>query len=551
VGAFRQKKILGASVGHCVHVAGILKFLKLAERSGYETLSLGPAVSLESLSEGIKKHNPDLVAISYRLTPEVLEKLLTSFKAIVKKNGWQDKTFVFGGTPPAAEVAKKSGLFDAVFSGVEPLEKITLFLKGKIEEAGSEEIPPHSLVDRIQFNAPYPLLRHHFGLPTLKETTEGVRELALSEEIDVISIGPDQNAQESFFRPEEMKRGQDGAGGVPLRKPEDLKRIYEATRCGNYPLLRCYSGTRDLSKWAEMSLKTINIAWGAIPLFWYNRLDGRSGRTPAESIAENQRAMKWYAEHKIPLEVNEAHHWSLRDAPDTVAVAAAFLAAYNAKKMGISHYVSQYMFNSPSSTSPLMDLAKMLAKIELIESLHDQDFATIRQTRTGLASLSPDPDVAKGELSSSSLFQLTLEPKIVHVVGFCEGNHAALPSEIIESVKIIQGVIKNYALGTPQLLNDSRMIERKEELVEEAKYLLQAIKDLASEKIEDSWTDPNNLAQAVKVGLLDAPHLCGNPYAAGKVFTQIKDGACVAVDPQSGKTLSEKERISPLLSSSD
>ena len=549
--AFPTKKILGASVGHCVHVAGILNFLKLAERSGYETLSLGPSVSIERLTEGIKKHNPDLIAISYRLTPEVLEKLLTSLKAVVEKNGWEDKTFVFGGTPPAAEVAEKSGLFDAVFSGLEPREKITSFLKGKIEEARPHEIPPQNLVDRIQFKTPYPLLRHHFGLPAVKETIKGARELALSEEIDVISIGPDQNAQESFFRPEEMKKGQDGAGGVPLRKPEDLKTIHEATRCGNYPLLRCYSGTRDLIEWAEMSLKTINIAWGAIPLFWYNQLDGRSGRAPSESIAENQKAMKWYAEHKIPLEVNESHHWSLRDAPDTVAVAAAFLAAYNAKETGISHYVSQYMFNSPSSTSPLMDLAKMLAKIELIESLHDKGFATIRQTRTGLASLSPDPDVAKGELSSSSLFQLALDPKIVHVVGFCEGDHAALPSDIIESAKIIQGVIKNYALGIPRLLQDSRIGERKEELVAEAKYLLQSINELASGKVKDPWIDPHNLAQAVKIGLLDAPHLCGNPYAAGKVVTHVKDGASVAVNPESGKTLSEKERISRLLDSSD
>jgi len=551
VAAFLKKKILGASVGHCVHVAGILNFLKLAERYGYEILSLGPAVSLEKLTEGIKKHNPDLIAISYRLTPEVLEKLLTSFKGVIERNGWQDKTFVFGGTPPAAEVAKQSHLFEAVFSGLEPFEEITAFLKGKIEKAKSAKRPPQNLIDRIQFKAPYPLLRHHFGLPTVKETTEGARELALSEEIDVISIGPDQNAQESFFRPEEMIKGQDGAGGVSLRRPEDLKAIYEATRCGNYPLLRCYSGTRDLIRWAEMSLKTINIAWGAIPLFWYNQLDGRSGRAPSESIAENQKAMKWYAEHKIPLEVNESHHWSLRDAPDTVAVAAAFLAAYNAKKMGIAHYVSQYMFNSPSSTSPLMDLAKMLAKIELIEPLHDQDFATIRQTRTGLASLSPDPDVAKGELSSSSLFQLALEPRIVHVVGFCEGDHAALPSDIIESAKIIQGVIKNYALGAPRLLNDSRMIERKEELVEETKRLLQSIKELSSGEVEDPWTDPNNLAQAVKIGLLDAPHLCGNPFAAGKVITQVKDGASVAVDPVSGKALSERERISRLLDSSD
>jgi len=539
--------MLGASIGNCVHVAGILSFLKLAERCGYETFFLGPAVSLERLTEGIKHHNPGLIAISYRLTPEVLEKLLASLKANVEKNGWQEKIFVFGGIPPSAEVARRSGLFDAVFSGLEPLEKIISFLRGKVEEAKPKKIPAQSLIDRIASNAPYPILRHHFGLLTVEDTVKGAREIALSETIDVISIGPDQNAQESFFRPDEMKKGQDGAGGVPLRKPEDLEAIYKATRFGNYPLLRCYSGTRDLIKWAEMSLKTINIAWGAIPLFWYNQLDGRSDRTPLESIEENQKAMKWYAEHMIPLEVNESHHWSLRDAPDTVAVAAAFLAAYNAKKMGIKHYVSQYMFNTPGQTSPLMDLAKMRAKTELIESLHDKDFTTIRQTRAGLASLSPDPDVAKGQLSSSSVFQLALEPKIVHVVGFCEGNHAALPSDIIESAKIIQGVIKNFSLGAPQLLNDSRIEERKDELVEEAKYLLQAIKSLSSGKVKDPWTDRKILAQAVQIGLLDAPHLAGCARAAGKVFTQIKDGACYAIDTKSGKRLSEKERVSRLL----
>ena len=544
MGSVNKKKILGASVGNCVHVAGILNFLKLAERCGYETLFLGPAVSVEKISEAIKQHNPNLIAISYRLTPEVLKKLLTALKKEVEKNRWQDKTFIFGGTPPTAEVARKSGLFEATFGGLEPREDITSFLKGKVEEVKKDEIPPQNLIDRIAFNGSYPLLRHHFGLPTVKATVEGAEEIALSETMDVISIGPDQNAQESFFRPDEIKKEQDGAGGVPLRKPEDLEAIYKETRCGNYPLLRCYSGTRDLIKWAEMSLKTINIAWGAVPLCWYNKLDGRSDRTPADSIAENQQVMKWYAEHKIPLEVNESHHWSLRDAHDTVAVTAAFLAAYNAKKMGITHYVAQYMFNSPAQTSPLMDLAKMLAKIELIESLHDENFTSIRQTRTGLACLSPDPDVAKGQLSSSCLFQMTLEPKIVHVVGFCEADHAATPPDIIESAKITLGIIKNFSLGAPQILDDPRIKERKEELVEETKYLLQALKNLAADKVKDPWTDPKTLAQAIHKGLLDAPHLAGNPYATGKVHTQIRDGACYAVDPQSGNLLSEKERIS-------
>ncbi len=73
MGSVNKKKILGAALGNCVHVAGILNFLKLAEHCGYKTLFLGPAVSVEKISEAIKQHNPNLIAISYRLTPEVLK----------------------------------------------------------------------------------------------------------------------------------------------------------------------------------------------------------------------------------------------------------------------------------------------------------------------------------------------------------------------------------------------------------------------------------------------------------------------------------------------
>ena len=78
-------------------------------------------------------------------------------------------------------------------------------------------------------------------------------------------------------------------------------------------------------------------------------------------------------------------------------------------------------------------------------------------------------------------------------------------------------------------------------------HILQTIKDTASDKKKDPWTDPENLARIVKIGLFDAPQLCGNPHAAGKVFTQIKNGACDAFDPHSGKYISEKERVSRIL----
>ena len=45
--------IVGASVGNCVHVAGVAHFLNLAEDEGYDTLFLGPAVSVDKVIECI------------------------------------------------------------------------------------------------------------------------------------------------------------------------------------------------------------------------------------------------------------------------------------------------------------------------------------------------------------------------------------------------------------------------------------------------------------------------------------------------------------------
>jgi hypothetical protein len=86
-------------------------------------------------------------------------------------------------------------------------------------------------------------------------------------------------------------------------------------------------------------------------------------RTIEEAVAENQSVMRWYAERNIPVEVNESHQWSLRDAHDSLAVAMAFLAAWNARRAGVRYYVSQYMFNNPPGTSAEMDIAKCLPRM--------------------------------------------------------------------------------------------------------------------------------------------------------------------------------------------
>lgn len=535
-------KIVACSLEPCVHNAGVFNFLNIAERLGYEAIFLGTSLSIDELFLKIEEYKPDLVGVSFRLTPEVARNIFSRLKEGIKDRNISIK-FILGATPSVSKVAEEFGIFDAIFTGGESPTEVVAYLKG--EGVIRKLSYPHTLLERIEANRPYPILRHHFGLPSLEDTIRGVREIAEAKVLDVISIGPDQNAQESFFRPEEIKNDLSGAGGVPIRSKEDLEKIYSASRTGNFPLLRCYSGTRDLIRWGELLQKTIKNAWAAIPLCWYSVLDKRSNRPLVEAIRENQLAIRWHAEMGIPVEVNEAHHWGLRDAPDVVTVASAFLAAYNAKAMGVSHYIAQLMLNTPPSTSGKADLGKMLAVLELLSSLEDEKFTIYRQIRTGLASLSSDMLIAKGQLASSIQLGLALSPHIVHVVGFSEGDHAATPGDVIESCKIAQGVIRNFNLGFPNLLEDEEVIARKEHLVEEAKILISGIRSIGS-ATTDPLTDPDVIAKAIKIGLLDAPHLKGNPFACGKVKTRIINGGCDVVD-DNGFPISEEERVSRIL----
>lgn len=535
-----MKKILGATIGNCVHVAGVMNFLTLAEKEGYETEFLGIAVPIDDLIKSIKKLNPDTVGISYRLTPEPLQKILDELKTKIKREHLENKTWMFGGTEPTAKVAEESGIFNKIFYGTEDIDEVIAFLKGR--DYYQIENYPRDLISRINSKYPYPILRHHIGLPSVDETAEAIEKIAEAKVLDVISLAPDQNAQEHFFEQDKMDHRLDGAGGVPVRSPEDFRKLYEVAQTGNYPLLRCYSGTKDLIKYAAMLQDTIHNAWCAVPLFWYSELDKRGPRPVKEAIEENQKVMKWHGDRNIPLEVNDPHHWSLRDAHDAIGVADAYLAAYNAKKMGVKNYVAQFMFNVPAFMSPEMDLAKMLAKIEMIEGLEDGNFKIFRQARAGLASFPADLSQAKGQLASSAYLALAIKPHIYHVVGYCEAHHAANADDIIESCKIVRGVIRNVSLGTVDITKAKSVQERKEQLIEDASLIINSIK-LLNKDVEDPLSDPATLAKAVKVGILDAPHLRGNPAAKGELNTRMVSGALYPYDNKEKRVLSEEERL--------
>ncbi|MCI0519670.1 MAG: methionine synthase, partial [Chloroflexi bacterium] len=494
-----------------------------------------------------------LVGVSYRLTPETGERLLGEFAEAADELHSRGVRFAFGGTPPVAERARLLGFFEQVYDGSEAPETVLAYLKGCLhpgQPAGvkREKNFPQTTIGRIQWKSPYPLLRHHFGLPTMADTLEGVQRLAQAQVLDVISLGIDQDAQENFFHPERQDVRRTGAGGAPVRSAEDYRAIFAASRTGNYPLLRTYSGTDDFIQLAEMYVETVNIAWCAIPLFWFNQLDGRGPWDVAGSIAEHQQVMTWYGARGIPVELNEPHHWGMRDASDVTCVVSAYLSAYNARAFGVRDYIAQLMFNSPAGLSDAMDLAKMSAMLKLIEPLAGPDFRIWRQTRTGLLSYPLDPVAARAHLAASVYLQMALKPHIVHVVGHTEADHAATAEDVIEACRLARRAIENALRGQPDMTADPRLRKRRQQLVQEARVTLEGIRSLASPGVADPLTDPVTLARAVKLGLLDAPQLRGNRFARGvasKAQTRIIGGACLAID-SSGRPISESERLEQL-----
>jgi methylmalonyl-CoA mutase cobalamin-binding subunit len=542
-----MKTVVAGALGECVHVAGVLNFLRLAEAAGWRTVFLGPAVSVADMVDAARREQADLVGVSYRLTPQTGERLLGEFAEEADELHAAGVRFVFGGTPPVAERARAFGFFERTFDGSEPAEEVLAYLKGQPLTGLTEAEFPQATAERILWKSPFPAIRHHFGLPTMEATQEGIARIAEARVLDVISLGIDQDAQANFLHPERQDRRRWGAGGVPVRSAQDYRDLYDASRRGNYPLLRTYSGTDDFIELAEMYVETINIAWCAIPIFWFNQMDGRGPWDLEGSIREHQKVMAWYAERGIPVELNEPHHWGMRDAPDVVTVVSAYLSAHNARACGVRDYIAQMMFNSPPGLSDAMDLAKMLACLEIVEPLAGPEFRIWRQTRTGLLSYPLDPDAARAHLAASVYLQMALRPHIVHVVSHTEAHHAATADDVIEACKLARRAIENAVRGQPDMTANPPIQRRKEELIREAQVTLEAIRILAGPVVDDPFTDPGTLARAVTSGVLDAPHLRNNPFARGQIITRIDEhGACVAVDPVTGQPLSEELRIANL-----
>lgn len=412
-----------------------------------------------------------------------------------------------------------------------------------------------TLAKRISANrkkSTLPLIRVHIGpfqsdyAEAKKEFLSWLRSLSSIGLLDIVSVGSSQLSQSDF--------GSDwgdrpNGGGVPINSKKDLYDIWNASR----PMLvRTYSATRNIPQMAEVYECTINIAWHALSLWWFNKIDGRGPNDVLENLKQHFDAMKVIAKHGKPFEPNIPHHFSFRGGDDYTYVLSSYLAARLAKKMGIRYFVLQTMLNTPKYTWGVQDLAKARSLLKLVRELEDHSFTVFHQPRAGLDYFSPDLEKAKIQLAAVTMMMDDIEPlklnapDIIHVVSYCEAVKLATPEYIDESIRITLSALSEYRFAKQKGWMDNMITNKDvEEREKDLYYEVKGIVKLLENNIPELYS-PEGFYKVFRSGVFPVPYLWEGREEfseAVKWKTNLINGGIQVID-EKGIPIKPTKRIS-------
>lgn len=596
------------------HTLGISSFQRLLEDCGFRCHVAGVEVcqafsrpespaSMAVIERWIRDRRISLLGFSYRLDPrdgaEIFSRLLHQLRErrLLAETGGPLRGLYFAGLPTACRMVSQchpevAGVFTGDETAGETLRMLGLRydqIPGPAAEqtrydddrlAFGREIvrradylsvrPPErktypgygsaadTLIARIEHHRRCrlpPLIRAHVGpyLPDRKEAVrlflDWARQLAAAGLLDVLSIGTSQLTQSHFG---EDWGSRPNGGGVPLNSPEEFAAVWQASR----PMLvRTYAGTRDIPRLARMYEETIHIAWHALSLWWFCRLDGRGPYSLDENLRQQIETLRYVATTGKPFEPNVPHHFAFRGADDVTYVVSGVLAARLAKRLGIRWLVLQNMLNTPKSTWGVQDLARSRAMLRLVRELEDERFGVILQPRAGLDYFSHDPERAKAQLAAATALMDDIEPHdpfsppVIHVVSYSEASHLADPPTVIESIRIVLAALREYrrlrAAGhVPDMTKHPEVESRSQELMEGARAVL----DAAEAHIPDLYS-PEGLYRVFAEGFLPVPYLweCRAEFPKAVRWQTSAVRGSVVVVRDDGRPMSVSDRLSATL----
>lgn len=607
-----------ATLGDDPHTQGLFRVARIAHKAGLAAQVLPPGSPTESILEGVHRHDPGWLGFSYRLSPEVavlefrrcLQRLAA--EGLLRGPGSARRRVALAGLPESMRAvdalraefpcdiwtmpqdadlmrgcnrvleffevpeARRAGILNELRPEYFP-PRFPLLDQLAKEVAGNESYrdePPlpvpsararTSYVERIR-EMDMPLLRTHFGIPapTIAPTVAGIRALADARVVDEVSLGSSDLSQRYFGNPAAFV-GRKNDGGVPYSTFDHLVEMVQAAQRGNFPGMKPYAHVVDLVPFVDTCLKAgmLNGSHQAVPLFWFNELDGRGPMPVRESIREHIAAVRELARRGIPVEMNDPNHFSSRWAHDAIIVADYALITAVILAQGAKDLVLQLQFNKPRETSDHGDLAKMLAGLDLAEELMRGRPARLwRETRTGIDSFDPDLDAARHQLARSTFLQLLVRPHAIHLVSYCEALHIAGVEDVVDSSKLVRRcvrVFREHADDLLRLRQDPLVVERRALLANEARITLRRIAALdgapppASDApltgLLERLADPEVLFRALDTGIMAAPGIFHPGFAAARrvVTAPLAHGFIECLDPVTGTIRRETERLANLV----
>lgn len=555
------------------HTMGVHAAAALLRDCGYNVVIAPTAIedaldkiSTESsqrlIEEWIRDNNIRHIGVSYRLDTDDAVNIVGRLVAMLKRKGLFEsanavvRSIYFAGLTPACNrIDQEYGGRIRTFRGGESAEETLLIMgvpedeiphqitagckydkdllkfgkdliaKGEYKNLKPLERSKYSnfgtnrdtVVERLDnnFKGPFqPLIRAHSGpysaemtrQQCLKEYNDWCRDLADAGYLDILSIGSSQLSQSNFG---ENWDGKLNGGGVPVNSEKEYRDIWNAAK----PMLvRTYSGTKNVEYMAAVYERTINIAWHALSLWWFDELDGRGPNSLYQNLKEHISTIKYIATVGKPVETNVPHHFAFRGCDDVTYIISAYLAAKMTKRCGVKTFILQNMLNTPRSTWGIQDLAKSRAMLHLVKSLEDDNFRVILQTRAGLDYFKPDIEEAKVQLAAVTAMMDDIDPdniyspEIIHVVSYSEALYLATPDILNDSIKITRCALNEYrklkkAGQTPDVITTD-IQERTYRLENSARKIIKAME----ENIKDLYS-PEGLYIAFVAGWLPVPEL--------------------------------------------
>ena len=556
-----------------VHTMGMHAAAALLQDCGYRVLIAPPEINdamdkiatengQKQILNWIKENKITRLSFSYRLDPERAVELLGRLIYILRMKGYyesvesQVKSICFAGLKSACDrIDQEYGGRVRTFRGGEtpeetlitmgiPLEQIPQKIKegcrydkelrkfgenivrageykhmkaperNRYPEYGTLKDTLELRIDNNYKGGFLPIIRAHSGpysegisrAECLKLYQEWCHELANVGLLDILSIGSSQLSQSNFG---ENWNGKPNGGGVPVNSEAEYVDIWEAAR----PMLvRTYSGTKNIRKMAEIYEHTINIAWHALSLWWFNELDGRGPNSLYNNLKEHLETIKYIAITGKPVETNVPHHFAFRGCDDITYIVSGFLAAKVTKKYGIKTFILQNMLNTPRSTWGIQDLAKGRTLLKLVKELEDEKFRVIVQSRAGLDYFKPDLEVAKTQLASVTALMDDIvpfnnkNPEIIHVVSYSEAVSLATPDILNDSIRITRTALKEYRRLKDQGLTPDTMTDEIRKRQIELEMSCRKIIKAMEENIPNLYS-PEGLYIAFVAGWLPVPQL--------------------------------------------